>query len=197
MTFRIFDDMTQCSDDNVARMLPLVSPQRREQALRYKFTAGRFACLKSYLMLRDILLDLHAIAEDESLIFDYGEHGKPFLHAHPDIHFSISHCPNAIAVAVHDHPIGIDIERFHIPNDALLQRTMSPAERQLITSSNNPAETFTTLWTQKEAILKCRGTGIIDDLQWVLRGSGPTFSTQINTEKQYVLSITGDGSLID
>ena len=55
MRIKIFDNMAQCTDEEVQRMLPLVSAQRREQALRYKHTFGRFCCLKSWLMLYEML----------------------------------------------------------------------------------------------------------------------------------------------
>ena len=51
----VFDRMEECTETEVNRMLPLVSDQRREQALRYKHTMGQFCCLKSWVMLRDIL----------------------------------------------------------------------------------------------------------------------------------------------
>ena len=55
MLYRIFDNMTECSELEVARLLPLVSEQRREQALRYTHTFGQYCCLKSYEMLTDLL----------------------------------------------------------------------------------------------------------------------------------------------
>ena len=51
MRIMIFDHMDQCTEAEVQRMLPLVSAQRREQALKYKHTFGQFCCLKSWLML--------------------------------------------------------------------------------------------------------------------------------------------------
>ena len=50
----LFDDMSQISEAEVKRMLPLVDEQRRNEALRYKFLFGQFACLKSWLMLKDL-----------------------------------------------------------------------------------------------------------------------------------------------
>ena len=45
----VFDDMTLCTDQEVERMIPLVPEPRRSDALKFKHTCGRFACLKAYL----------------------------------------------------------------------------------------------------------------------------------------------------
>ena len=57
----LFDDMSQCTDAEVERLLPLVSAQRREVALRFKFTFGRFTCLKSYVMLQQLVVHLRTV----------------------------------------------------------------------------------------------------------------------------------------
>ena len=57
MSIAVFDHMELCTPAEVARMLPLVSPQRREQALQYKHVFGQFACLKSWLMLQQLLAE--------------------------------------------------------------------------------------------------------------------------------------------
>ena len=44
---RLFDDMTLCTDMEVERMQSLVPEPRRSNALRFRHTFGRFACLKS------------------------------------------------------------------------------------------------------------------------------------------------------
>lgn len=127
-------------------MLPMVSAQRREQALRYKHVFGQFCCLKSWLMLSA----LH-IGEMEFL---YNEHGKPYFEGGP--FFSISHCKAGIAVAIDDMPIGIDIESIRHADDELIRRTMNEEEQARIHSDRD----FTRLWTQKEAVVKAQGTGI-------------------------------------
>ena len=45
MKVLVFDHMDQCTEAGVQRMLPLVSQQRREQALKYKHTFGQYCCL--------------------------------------------------------------------------------------------------------------------------------------------------------
>ena len=55
MKVAVFDRMEECTEAEVQRLLPLVSAQRREQALKYKHTFGQFCCLKSWLMLMNEL----------------------------------------------------------------------------------------------------------------------------------------------
>lgn len=180
MRVSVFDDMSLCTEQEVNRMLPLVSDQRREQALKFKFVFGRFACLKSYLMLSE----LTGLTE---FGFTYNEYGKPSIAGHPEIHFSISHCQHAIAVAVSDSPVGIDVESFRKADEALLKRTMNEEEIQEIRSSDCMERTFIELWTRKEAVFKLMGTGITDEIQTVLSGRAKT-ETTVNTALGYVLS---------
>ena len=62
-------------------MLPLVDKQRRTEALRYKHLFGQFACLKSWLMLKELLKPLGV----NNLEMGQNEHGKPFLVHYPDV----------------------------------------------------------------------------------------------------------------
>ncbi|MDO4948628.1 MAG: 4'-phosphopantetheinyl transferase superfamily protein [Bacteroidales bacterium] len=180
----VFDDMLQVTDEEVKRMLPLVSEERRRQALRFRFTFGQYACLKSYLMLAETLP-----MEWRPLQFTMGPYGKPSLLGHADVHFNLSHCQHGIAVVVHNRPVGIDIECFHTAEQALLERTMNEQEQRLIAQDNRPDEAFTAMWTKKEAVLKLKGTGIVDDLHTVLADEKVQVQTFINREGRYAYSI--------
>ena len=180
MRVSVFDDMSLCTEQEVNRMLPLVSAQRREQALKFKFVFGRFACLKSYLMLSDM-------TGLKSFCFVYNEHGKPSIAGHPEIQFSISHCQRAIAVAVSDSPVGIDVESFRKADDALLHRTMNEDEIRMVEASDCRERTFIELWTRKEAVFKLMGTGITDDILTVLSDKTKT-QTTVNAASGYVCS---------
>lgn len=181
----LFDDMSQVTEAEVRRLLPLVDEQRRSEALRYRHVFGQFACLKSWLMLADMLKPLGIT----NLEMNHNEHGKPFLVHHPDVHFNLSHCKNGIAVVVDYAPVGIDIESFHKDNVALVRKTMNPAEAEWIRSSSDPVEAFTQYWTKKEAVLKLRGTGISTDLHPVLDGEGYRLETYTHREKRYAWSV--------
>lgn len=165
MLYQIFDDMTQCSEQEVARLLPLVSAQRREQALRFTHLFGQYSCLKSYEMLQQLLASapytLHSTPT-----FLYNEYGAPSIKNGP--YFSISHCKSGIVVAVSNQPIGIDIEAVRPLKVDLVKKTMNPLEQEIIFSETQPDWAFTRQWTRKEAFLKMKGTGIISDLHEVL-----------------------------
>jgi 4'-phosphopantetheinyl transferase len=179
--------MTQCSEQEIARLLPLVSSQRREQALRYTHTLGQFCCLKSY----ELLLELLASAPynfPTTPTFIYNEHGTPYLENGP--YFSISHSQRGIAVAVSDMPIGIDIEAIRPINEGLILKTMNAEEQQRIFTSYDIEAEFIRLWTRKEAYVKMQGTGIISDMHKILSNTlGVKWEQIINAEKGYICTI--------
>ena len=189
MTYLILDDMAQCTEQEVVRLLGVVSEQRRAQALAYKHLHGQYCCLKSYEMLMHLL---HATpyACHTPPTFLYNEHGQPRIEGGPC--FSISHCKNAIAVAISHSPIGIDIEHLRTAKPELVARTMNQREQERIWQSETPDWAFTELWTQKEAVLKMLGTGItsLDGIKNTLVAlDNIELQTKVHIDKQYAYSI--------
>lgn len=72
--------------------------------------------------------------------------GKPFFPKHPELCFNLSHSRGAAVCAIHDKPVGIDVERVR------------PAPRRLAKGMGD--EAFFRLWTAKEATVKRRGLGV-------------------------------------
>lgn len=178
MEVLIFDVMTQATEAEVQRLLPLVSAQRREQALKYKHVFGRFCCLKSWMMLYENV----GMSRYRDVEWSYNEHGKPYIQGGP--YFSISHCKQGIAVAIDDQPIGIDIETIRHANEDLIERTMNEEERVGMDDRQ-----FTRLWTQKEAVVKAQGVGIqsFEQLQTILDNGQWTLDTF--EKEKYIYSI--------
>lgn len=186
MRIMIFDHMDQCTEAEVQRMLPFVSAQRREQALKYKHTFGQFCCLKSWLMLEQEMKSFNFPLST----FNYDKYGKPYVVNGP--YFSISHCKEGIAVAIDDQPIGIDIEAIRHADEDLIERTMNEKEQLQITNHQLPIESacaFTRLWTQKEAIVKAQGVGIrsFEQLQSIL--DNQTSNIETVEKEKYIYSI--------
>ena len=184
MRIALFDRMEECTDAEVQRMIPLVSEQRREQALQYKHTFGQFCCLKSWLMLKELMDEGMSEVMDK---WEYNEYGKPSFHLSPftsHLYFSISHCKEGIAVVIDDQPIGVDIESIRHADDELIRRTMNEEEQRMIQNDQD----FTRLWTQKEAVVKMQGTGIesFEQLQNIL---SECRSIQTFEKEKYIYSI--------
>lgn len=162
MKYALFDIKEPVTEQMVAALLQTLREKgadwRCEQALHFKHLFGQFCCLKSYEMLMAL--------SGYNAPFEYNEYGKPFWPQGP--FFSISHCKTGILVAVHDAPVGVDIESYRNFDESLVRRTMNADEQAAIAAASDPRKAFISLWTQKEAYLKFLGTGIIDDLQQVL-----------------------------
>ena len=168
--------------------LPLLSEQRREQALKFKHEQGRKTCAMAYLLLCEGLQQEYGITERP--VFGYGEHGKPFILGHPDIHFNVSHCREAVICALSDQPVGVDVESIREYKDSLVRYTMNDQEVQQIERAERPDVEFIRLWTMKEAVLKLSGQGITDNLKDVLLHTKTSeLTTVVDPEVRYVYSI--------
>lgn len=142
-------------------------------------------------MLQSVLVKNNLINHADRVTFQRNEHGKPSLMELPHIHFNISHCSSAIAVAVGTKPVGIDVESFRMPSDGLLRYTMNETEIDHIKQSAHPDQQFTLLWTKKEALYKYLGTGIRDGIPHLLQTIPPNihFSTKIDTKKGFAMCV--------
>lgn len=82
--------------------------------------------------------ELPAVAREEG--------GKPYFPACPEICFNLSHSRGAVVCALHDKPVGIDVEKIR------------PAPRRLAAGMDDRA--FFRLWTEKEATIKREGQSV-------------------------------------
>jgi len=171
--------------------LPLLSEQRREVAMRFKFEQGRKTCAAAYLLLCEGLQKEYGITEKP--LFEYGEHGKPQLVGYPDIHFNMSHCREAAICVLSKRPVGVDIESIREYKESLAHYTMSDEELERIASAERPDVEFTRLWTMKEAVLKRSGEGLRTDMKTVLKDA-VGLTTVVNIERGYVWSVASDGN---
>lgn len=174
---------------NFEASLPLLSDQRREQALKFKYEQGRKTCAAVYLLLCEGLRQEYGITELPK--FEYGEHGKPSLVGFSHIHFNMSHCREAALCVVSDRPVGCDIESIREYKESLARYTMNDQEMQQILAARRPEVVFTRLWTMKEAVLKLSGEGLHNDMKYVLTSS-EHIQTVVCEEKGYVYSVIYD-----
>lgn len=182
------DMITLVSEDiwsfDLEAALKEISEQRREQALKFKHEQGRRLCVLAYQLLKQGLREQYGITEN--LIFEYNEHGKPAIVGHPEIHFNLSHCKEAVVCAISDQPVGIDVESLREYKEGLVHYTMNDEEIRQIEAAPNPAAAFIRFWTMKEAAMKLLGTGISNDMKTVLCRQDLRFETVESVEIRYI-----------
>jgi 4'-phosphopantetheinyl transferase len=149
----LFDDIEGFSSSDLEAAYREVSAERAAYARKYRFEIDRKQCVIAHLLLKEGLRREYGITLPVAL--SYSAAGKPFLRDYPAIHFNLSHCRRAVACAIADRPVGIDVEELQ-PLD-LVDVCCSPAEKAAILASPNPSATFTAIWTRKEAYLKAHG----------------------------------------
>lgn len=156
-----------------------ISDERRQYALRYHNERDQRLCVAAYRLLQQALLQEFGI--DERPVLVYNSKGKPLLAGHPGIHFSLSHCHAAVACAVSNRPVGIDIETPDHYSPEVARRVMNDDEMREIEASAQPQVAFTRLWTMKESFYKLTGNDANGDTPHLLAGASRChFSTIVH-----------------
>ncbi len=180
-------------------LLSALPAWRREQAEAFRFERGQRECAESYLLLCRMLREHYGICEKPE--FTLGKHGKPSLLFHTEegrrkgegLTFNMSHCKNGIGCIVSDiGDVGIDVECLERYKENLADYCMSAEENEMIKSAANPDALFSELWTRKEALLKCTGEGITDDLKTCLgtaRMATVEMKSGVNATKKYAWAV--------
>jgi 4'-phosphopantetheinyl transferase len=93
---------------------------------------------------------------------------------------------------VADHSVGCDIEA--VPDELdmdLCRHCFNDDEVASILASDAPTLTFTTLWTQKEALLKLSGTGLHDMSKLPSLHFPPStlHSSHVSPDRSYVYTV--------
>lgn len=85
--------------------------------------------------------------------YQVNEFGKPISEKR---YFNISHSKGAVVYIQDEIPIGIDIEKIRPMKDDMTDFISSKEEKEFIKSD----QSFFEVWTNKESLTKCLGTGI-------------------------------------
>lgn len=115
---------------------------------------------REYLAWRALLYDYLGC----SARVEYDASGAPRLVSHPDLHISVSHCRDMVAVALSDRICGVDMERLDRDFTKAAPRFLSARERAL---SEDPG-LAAAVWCAKECLYKMygrRGMDMLRDLK--------------------------------
>lgn len=164
-----------CDERMFSRFMEKVSPCRREKILALSSKTDRALSLGATLLLDDEL-QRRGLQEKE-MQYGFSEHGKPCFSDLPDLHFSISHSGEMVAVAFCERPIGCDLEKIRPRNFKTAERFFAPTETDWLNALPKEQQNaaFLRLWTLKESYLKATGMGFALSLN--------AFSVEIKGEK--------------
>lgn len=93
--------------------------------------------------------------------FSLREHGKPYLTAHPEFNFNISHSGDFVICAVSSQAVGCDVERVTEINPEISRRFSQAEHMQVMAQPDDAArrDMFFRYWVLKESVIKADGRG--------------------------------------
>ncbi len=148
----------------------LLRPAEAQRAASFRFAEPRERFVITRGALR-ILLSHYLARPAKDIEFSYGGSGKPNAHgiaAQCELQFNVSHSGDRALIAVTSGcEIGVDIERIREIRhwQAIAKRYFHPEEiRDIMAASHHGPEAFFRCWTNKEALLKAVGAGVMGPL---------------------------------
>jgi 4'-phosphopantetheinyl transferase len=165
---------------DLPKLRDLLAPDEREKADRYRFEGDRRRSIVRRAALREILARYVDVSPAE-LAFLYGPQGKPKLagpFCESGVEFNLSFSGETAICAVGRQPLGVDVERYRVVEDAALvaKRFFTPAEIRLQNEADDTNRVFLRHWTRKEALIKATGSGLSVplnsfDVSWIPDGA--------------------------
>jgi 4'-phosphopantetheinyl transferase len=154
----------------VGGLAPLLSPEERERAERFRFERDRTRFLVRHGIIRMLLASYLNVDPGEVRLRTEAR-GKPVLdvaEAMSALRFNTSHSETlGVCAIARNREIGVDVERLRPIPEAreIAERFYSERERSELSglSGDEYNRAFLTLWTGKEAYLKAIGDGLWED----------------------------------
>jgi 4'-phosphopantetheinyl transferase len=168
----------------------LLSTDEQERANRYYREKDKQRFILARAILR-LLLARYLNQDAKQLIFEIGENKKPHVKGDSSLHYNVSHSGDYILIAISDSEVGIDVEQpdHNMHYEEIMHISYSQPEADFVKASADPRQTFYTLWTRKEALLKATAKGIDDALKFIpsIDGAHHTMYNTIGSEKDWIV----------
>jgi 4'-phosphopantetheinyl transferase len=141
----------------------LLDSAERVAAERYVVAAARTRFVLRRAARRAVVAQRLGCAP-ETVRFAAGAFGAPHIVGAPALHVSTSSTHGCGLIALHDTPVGVDIEQVRpIPEALSIARSfLAPAEASALAcaAESERGLMFLRLWTVKEAVVKALGRGL-------------------------------------
>lgn len=165
-----FVELNEVIDESTfSKLSTLVSVERQQQVKKKKFYIDQKLTVYSETLVRALACSLYE-TKNNDLSFTRNAYGKPQLKGFSQFHFNISHTRSAIAVAIAEEEVGIDIELIKEADFNIARRFFTKQEQSYIFAKVADKEIeqqrrFYEIWTKKEAYIKYVGKGLFMPLK--------------------------------
>lgn len=122
--------------------------------------------MESTVSSLDLLMLLELFEKEDSFWWDASvkleetPNGKPYLADHSELFLNLSHSGDYVVLALSNHEVGVDIQKWRPVSDSLMKRILHIQEPYDIGE-----EGLFSIWTAKEAFVKCTGEGLHKDFR--------------------------------
>ncbi len=165
----LFGKLSDISQEQYDRVYSTLTPSRKAHIDSMKIQEDRKRSLMATYLLQRLLMQ-YGLSDIE---IETDEKGKPYI-TNKNLYISISHSKEAVACAVSETPVGIDIQIIKPVTEKLINFVSTKEEREyIITSKTNfvqgladedTSKRFFSVWTAKEAFYK-KNCGEIKNLR--------------------------------
>lgn len=136
---------------------------RLEKINNFKFQKDKLLSAGAWILLKHSLKKFDVNIDDYAVEFE--KYDKPYLKKCP-LKFNLSHSGRVVMCAISNNSIGCDVEIINDYDHKLTNYCMNTDEINNLVIDDNLAVksmNFYTLWTIKESIMKCLGSGLTID----------------------------------
>lgn len=160
--------ITQMDRDTYARWYAAMDETRRRRVDGFRFEKDKRLSVAADALARQAVAE-HCGVAPEHICFAADELGKPYA-VGLEVYFNVSHSGEYVLCAVDAAPVGVDIQQIRPVSSHMMAKVCTPEELSFVWGTVPPRagtvadpdvlRRFFTVWTDKEAWLKYRGTGI-------------------------------------
>lgn len=153
---------------NAEKILSELPEDLRKKALRYRKEDDQLRSIGSSFLL---------LKASKGYEVHYSKEGKPFVDG--ELYFNISHSGDYVVLAEADSPVGVDVERVADIgiNDGLKNIALTEREKLWVKDS---LLRFYVVWTRKESLIKCEGSGFISEPDQIETLDDENFDEPVN-----------------
>lgn len=146
------------SDETFGAAMAQMSAERRRRISDFPTEDDRKRSAAGELLLRQALGEALSCAPESAPLL-WEDSGKPTTDAE-GIYLSLSHSGPWVLCAIHDKPMGVDVEVIRAADQKFMARACSEAEMAYISFGREGCyHRFRECWTAKEALFKVTGKG--------------------------------------